>query len=148
MKNYTRKGWMFLLMSALCFAVGGAVAGEKVAVIVNAANKQALDVNDVKNMYSDIVIHWANGQSVDMYDLPIKEEARAVFSQKVLGMSAAAAAREWANRKITNTAKNPPKTSKEELVVKRVAKNADAIGYVSAAAAEGKDGIKVLFVLE
>jgi ABC-type phosphate transport system substrate-binding protein len=57
------------------------------------------------------------------------------------------AAREWANRKITNTAKNPPKTTKEELVPKLVAKDPNAIGYVSASVAEGKEGIKVIMTL-
>ena len=50
--------------------------------------------------------------------------------------------------KITNTAKNPPKTTKEALVPKLVARDPNAIGYVSASVAEGKQGIKVIMTLE
>ena len=132
----------------LVVLAGAAAAGEKVVVIVNAANSQAVTATDLKNMYNDIVIHWGNNQPIDLYDIPVAAEARKVFSEKVLGVSPDEAAREWANRKITNTAKNPPKTTKEELVPKLVAKDPNAIGYVSASVAEGKEGIKVIMTLE
>ena len=133
----------------LCAAlVGTASAGEKVVVIVNEANAQGVTAADLKNMYNDIVIHWNNNEPIDLYDTPVSAEARKIFSEKVLGMSPNEAAREWANRKITNTAKNPPKTTKEELVPKRVARDPNAIGYVSASVAEGKKGIKVIMTLE
>ena len=135
----------------LCAAlVGTASAGEKVVVIVNEANANAQGVTaaDLKNMYNDIVIHWSNDQPIDLYDTPVSAEARKIFSEKVLGVSPNEAAREWANRKITNTAKNPPKTTKEELVPKLVARDPNAIGYVSASVAEGKQGIKVIMTLE
>ena len=133
----------------LCAAlVGTASAGEKVVVIVNEANAQGVTAADLKNMYNDIVIHWNNNEPIDLYDTPVSAEARKIFSEKVLGMSPNEAAREWANRKITNTAKNPPKTTKEELVPKLVARDPNAIGYVSASVAEGKKGIKVIMTLE
>lgn len=132
----------------LVTAVTTAAAREKVVVIVNAANSQAVTATDLKNMYNDIVIHWANHQPIDLYDIPAAAGARKVFSEKILGMSPDEAAREWANRKITNTAKNPPKTSKEESIPKLVATDPNAIGYVSASVAEGKEGIKVIMTLE
>ena len=138
-----------LTLSAILFvAAAGAAFAEKVVVIVNEANSQGVNATDLKNMYNDIVIHWGNNQPIDMYDTPVAAEARKIFSEKVLGMSPDEAAREWANRKITNTAKNPPKTTKEELVPKLVAKDPNAIGYVSASVAEGKEGIKVIMILE
>ena len=136
------------LSALVLMASAGAASAEKVVVIVNAANSQSVSAADLKNMYSDIVIHWKNDQPIDMYDTPVAAEARKVFSEKVLGMSPDEAAREWANRKITNTAKNPPKTTKEALVPKLVAKDPNAIGYVTASEAEGKEGIKVIMTLE
>lgn len=136
-------------MALYCMTVlGTAAAGEKVVVIVNAANTQKVTTADLKNMYSDIVTHWANDQPITLFDVPTAAGAREVFSQAVLGMSAGQAAMVWANRKITNTAKNPPITTKEELVPKFVAKDPNAIGYVSKSVAEGKAGIKIIMTLE
>lgn len=136
-------------MALYCMtALGTAAAGDKVVVIVNEANSQAVTAADLKNMYNDIVIHWSNNQPIDLFDTPVSAEARKVFSEKVLGVSPDEAAREWANRKITNTAKNPPKTTKEELVPKSVANDPNAIGYVSKSVAEGRAGIKIIMTLE
>ena len=129
-------------------ALEAASAGDKVVVIVNEANKQEITAADLKNMYNDIVIHWDNDQPITLFDTPIKEEAREVFSERILGETAGDAAMAWANRKITNTAKNPPITTKESLIPKFVAKDPNAIGYVSKSVAEGKPGIKIILTLE
>ena len=137
------------LLALFCLTAMGAVwADEKVVVIVNAANDQKITSADLKNMYSDIVTHWANNQPIDLFDVPVAVEAREIFSHKILGISAGEAAAAWANRKITNTAKNPPITTKEDLIPKFVAKDPNAIGYVSKSVAEGKQGIKIIMTLE
>jgi len=121
---------------------------EKVVVIVNEANDQSISANDIKGIYSDNVIQWADGTTIKSYDLPIKDGNREVFSQNILGTSARDTAKAWANRKITNTAKNPPKTKKEKLVVLQVKKKKNAIGYVSEEAIAGKSGIKVVMRID
>ena len=121
---------------------------ESVVVIVNEGNTQSLSADDIKGIYSDNVIQWADGKAIKVYDLPVKKEAREKFSQRIMGTSARAVAKEWANRKITNTAKNPPKTKKERLVIASVKKKANAIGYVSESAIKGKSGIKVIMTLK
>lgn len=136
------------LACALMLLGNSAVAAEKVVVIVNAKNTQTLTDTDVRNIYNDNVVTWSNGARIAAYDLPLKSEARETFSQKILRTSARDAATEWANKKITNTAKNPPDTKPESVVVNGVARNADAIGYVSASAAAGKTGIRVILTLE
>jgi ABC-type phosphate transport system substrate-binding protein len=137
------------LLALLCITAANSVAAsDKIVVIVNESNTQTLTAADLKNMYSDIVIHWSNHQPIDMYDTPVSARARQVFSEKILGISANDAAMAWANRKITNTAKNPPKTTKENLVPKYVAKDPNAIGYVSSSVAEGKPGIRIIMTLE
>lgn len=133
---------VFLLLNSI------PVFAEKVAVIVNINNTQTLSRSDLAAIYSDKIVQWNNGNPIMTFDLPVSHEARAIFSEKVLGMSAKDAAKEWANRKITNTAKNPPKTKKERLVVMAVRRNVNALGYVSESAIEGKSDIKVLMTLE
>lgn len=127
---------------------GSAIAADKVVVIVNAKNTQALTSTDIKNIYNDNVVTWSSGASITAYDLPIKSESREAFSQKVLGTSARDTATEWANKKITNTAKNPPVTKPDSVVLSNVAKDPDAIGYVPASAAAGKEGIRVILTIE
>ena len=121
---------------------------EPVAVIVNSANTQALNKDDVKNIYSDQVITWADGAKIAVYNLPIAASARETFSEKILGMSAELAAAAESNRLITNTQRNPQKLKRERLVLSIVSKNPHAIGYVPKSAAANTEGIRVLFVLE
>ena len=137
---------VLLTLACTCF-VPSAFA-ENIVVIVNDSNNQSLTSSDVKAIYSDNIIQWNDGTSIKAYDLPVKDESRESFSQKVLGTSARATAKEWANRKITNTAKNPPKTKKERLVVASVKKKANAIGYVSESAIKGQDGVKVIMTIK
>lgn len=138
-----------ILSAALVLSLASSMAmAEKVAVIVNANNSQNLSKSDIAAIYSDKIVQWSNGKQIKSYDLPVKNSARSTFSEKVLGMSAKDAAKEWANRKITNTAKNPPKTKKERLVLIAVRKNVNAVGYVPAASAKGAKGIKVLMTID
>jgi len=136
-----------LLFSSLLFA-GTVYADGKVAVIVNSANTQALSKLDIKNIYSDIVTTWENGKTISVYNLPLKSPAREKFSRGVLKMSASSAEMELNNLKITNRMKNPQKEKREKLVVSIVARNPDAVGYVSASLVENKTGIRVLFELD
>ncbi|KAF0193051.1 MAG: hypothetical protein FD165_154 [Gammaproteobacteria bacterium] len=135
----------------LMVVVSGVVApaqAEPVAVIVNSENTQALSSADVRNMYEDNVIVWSNGDPVRPYHLSTKSDAREVFSKNVLDKSAMAAARFWANKKITNTAKNPPETSNELLVINEVLRNRQAIGYVPLAMVKKQDGVRIVLTVE
>lgn len=136
------------LAVALILLGGSVSAADKVAVIVNVKNSQTLTETDVKNIYNDNVVNWSSGARISAFDLPAKSEAREQFSQKILGTSTRDAATELANKKITNTAKNPPMTKPESVVISNVAKDPDAIGYVAASAAAGKEGIRVLLIIE
>ena len=142
MKNFK------LLLIVVMFSVSMPALAEKVAVIVNAENQQNLTAADIKNIYLDNIITWANGERIKAYDLPVKDNARQVFSGKVLNMSAEKVAREWANKKITNTAKNPPRTTRDKLVESFVSKDPAAIGYVPAAMVEGQKDVRVIMKVE
>jgi len=136
-----------LLFCTLLFT-GTVYAEGKVAVIVNSANIQSLSKLDIKNIYSDIVTTWENGKTISVYNLPLKSPSREKFSEGVLKMSASSAEMELNNLKITNRMKNPQKEKREKLVVSIVARNPDAVGYVSSSLLENKTGIRVLFELD
>lgn len=121
-----------------------AVLAESVVVIVHPSNKVKLSQKEVKAIYSDNIITWRNGKRIRTYDLPVRSKARQEFSKKVMGKSARSVARDWANRKITNTAKNPPRTKKEKLAILSVARNRNAIAYVPASMVKGRRDVRVL----
>jgi len=125
----------------------GALA-EPVAVIVNSANNQSLSSAEVKRIYGDKTIAWDNGDKIAVYNLPPEDTSAELFAQKVLGMSARDAAAEESNRALKNTSRNPQQTKRAILVSSIVSKTPGAIGYVPKEMANGKPGIRVLFVVE
>ncbi|MFQ5558987.1 MAG: hypothetical protein ACE5FU_00180 [Nitrospinota bacterium] len=137
-----------ILFSAAFLLFSGKAFAENIVVIVNVANSQSVDMGFLKNIYSDNVTTWKNGKVIKLFDLPVKDSSREIFSQKVLGVSAKESAREWSNRKITNTAKNPPRTKRAKFVATAVAMNKLAIGYVPESLVKGKQGIKIAFTLK
>ena len=68
-----------LLLSLGLFSMQNTVAGEPVVVIVNEANQQSLTQQDIKNIYSDIVFQWQNGERITVYNLPVDAEERETF---------------------------------------------------------------------
>lgn len=142
-----KKPIIALLLLASMSGMHTALA-DPVAVIVNSANTQNLSLSDVKSIYSDKTITWAEGGKIAVYNLPAEEAAAEIFASKVLGMSASSAAAAESNRGVSNVARNPQQTKRAELVSSIVAKTPHAIGYVPKAQADGKSGIRVLFTLE
>jgi ABC-type phosphate transport system substrate-binding protein len=135
------------LLLASMFGMHAALA-DPVAVIVNSANTQKLSLDDVKSIYADKTIAWADGGRISVYNLPAEESAAEIFAHKVLGMSASSAAAAESNRVVSNVARNPQQIKRDILVSSIVAKTPRAIGYVPKSQVEGKSGIRVLFTLE
>lgn len=120
----------------LCLTASLVQAQEAVVVIVNADNpEQSLSSREINRIYRNHTLRWDNGGSIILYDLMDADPVRERFSQAILGRSASKVAERWAHMKITNQAKNPPNTMKSQrLIIKRVAKQKGAIGYVSISA--------------
>lgn len=119
-------------LSFSLFSTARAKAEEAVVVIVNAGNPmKSLSLEAVRKYYENDIINWSNGKKIVLYDLRTKDEARQRFSEAVLGKDPQKVAMEWANKKITNTAKNPPRTVRSAILMQeRVAKDPNAIGYM------------------
>lgn len=140
---------LFLLWSALALITfEGALAGESVAVIVNAANNQQLSEQQIKNIYADIVTQWENGNKITVYNLYADDEAREAFSQKIFGESAQKQVLAESNRKITNTIKNPSKTKSARLVAKLVSKNPNAIGYIPVSMVKDASSVRIVLQID
>lgn len=141
----------FITITALFLVLGQTTAAfaEAVAVIVNISNpNKSLSVEDIRKLYTNASLAWPDGAPVTLYDLAITDPARAVFSESVLKKDPVDVAEDWAHLKITNQAKNPPVAIKSEaLIVRRVAREKGAIGYVTLSAARQKEGVRIVNIL-
>lgn len=143
------KFYVLLLIAALSLLSANTVAAEEsVVVIVNQQNQQALSQQDIKNIYSDIVVEWDNGKRIKVLNLPVDSEAREAFSQEVMGQSASRSAADESNRKITNTIRNPSSTKSERLVGMLVSRNPHAIGYVRKDMLNKLDNVRVVLEID
>jgi ABC-type phosphate transport system substrate-binding protein len=138
---------LLLLASALALLTAGAVyAGETIAVIVNRENPTGLLSDDqIRMIYTNKALKWADGTPIVIYDLAIQDPLRAVFSKRILGRTPYKVAEDWAHLKITNQAKNPPLTMKSQrLIIRRVARDRGAIGYVSISSVRGNLDVRIV----
>jgi len=138
-----------LFCAALSLVVmQNAFGGESVVIIVNAANSQQLSEQQIKNIYSDIVTQWDNGEKIEVFNLHVDDESREAFSQKVFGESARKLASAELNRKITNTIKNPSRTKNARLVAKLVAKKPNAIGYIPISLVKEVSNVRIVMQID
>lgn len=146
MKMTKLRSYLFLLVS-LFVANSAAYAADEVVVIINSANTQQLTKEDIKNIYSDNITTWQSGTKIQVYNTQVSSYIREIFSQHVLGLNAYQASATEANKKITNTLKNPSQIKRERLVAANVARKTNAIGYVSKAVADKKAGIRIVLTI-
>lgn len=133
-----------LILSSACFA------GDIIAVIVNKGNSvDFLSESDIRRIYTNNMLEWADGASITIYDLSLQDNLRAGFSEKILGKPPYQVAEEWAHLKINNQAKNPPVTVKSQaIVIRKVSLEKGAIGYVSAGAVKDNPAIKIVRIIQ
>ncbi len=134
-----------------CAGLAAAPAGaETMAVIVSKNNPIAsLSMTEIRRIYQDEMVRWPGGEKIEVYDLPVDNPGRVQFSRRVIGKAAERVASEWANKKITNTAKNPPKIVKSKvLMLYKVGKSRLAIGYLPLAMVKGKPKVKVMATID
>ena len=132
----------FLLTTAVV------VQAADVAVIVNGTNSETLSIKQIKDIYSDRLGAWKNGQRIEVYNLPDNQEAANTFARRVLGISGQAAAAAELQRRTNNTLKNPSRTKRERLVISIVGRKRNAIGYVPEYMVKNKRNIRVVKILK
>lgn len=136
---------------AVVASLGGAAspdAGSDFCVIVNAANPATTMTRaQVSRLFLKEDAGWPNGEPVVPIDLAPSSPVRVRFSKAVLGRSVKAVEAYW-HRKVFRGEDVPPVfTSSEEDAVFFVTANPNAIGYVSAAAAESAD-VKIIPIVD
>ncbi len=132
------------------FLTDARAAGEPVAIIVNKDNNLGeISIPMLKKMYNNDLLKWPDGVAIILYDLDVYNPVRKSFSLSVLGRKPEKIAEEWAHKKITNQALNPPNTIKSErLIIRRVSMQRGALGYVSLSRTKDREDIKILAILD
>jgi len=146
-KRYMPAGVCLLVLFGISHAFAAELIAD-VAVVVHKNNPvSAMSVKEIKNMYNNTVITWADGERVKLFDLRTRDPVRRFFSWHVLGQSSADVAREWSRIKIRNRAKNAPRVVKRaRSILARVAVDEHALAYVSID--DVTDQVKVVAVIK
>lgn len=101
-------------------------------VIVSASNGvSSLSRQEVADMFLRKVTSWQDGASVVSVDQSMASPVRTRFSKEILGRSLSEVRSYWEKRIMSGRGQPPPIKANDEAVVKFVAGNAGAIGYVS-----------------
>ncbi len=143
-------GIMTFLLMASSALLAAPTSAETMVVVVNKNNPIAtLSIAQIKRIYQDDMVRWPGGEKIQVYDLPVDNSNRVQFSKSVIGKPAAKVAAEWANKKMTNTAKNPPQIVRSKvLMLYKVSKSKMAIGYIPLSMAKGKGMLKVMATID
>jgi len=141
---------LILFFTAFFAAAPAAALSETIAIIVNRDNPQkALSRDEIRRIYTNSVLEWSDGTPVAIYDLSVDDPVREVFSGRVLRKAPSKVAQEWAHLKITNQAKNPPTAVKSEsIIIRRIAREKGAIGYVSLSSVEGNPEVRIVNTIQ
>lgn len=121
-----------------------------IVVIVNKDNPvQRLSESDIRKIYTNYILNWPDGAPIILYDLTLQSPLRFRFSDRIFDRTPERIAEDWAHLKISNQAKNPPLTIKSEaLIIRRVAAERGAIGYVSLNAARQNPDVKIVTTIQ
>jgi ABC-type phosphate transport system substrate-binding protein len=141
--NYLRISLLFALL-----VISNDVFCERIYVVVNENNIQEINAELVKQIYSDKVSFWKNGDEILVFELPVKSNSREKFAQNILNKSAISSQRDWSNRFVNNTIKNDVKVKPQRLVARFVGLKQSAIGYVPESEIVNLEGLKIVKTIE
>jgi ABC-type phosphate transport system substrate-binding protein len=123
--------------------LGAADAGVK--VIVHPSRVEHLTKNDVRAIYLRQRRLWDNGAAIVPINLAAGSEARERFSEAVFGQGSRRLATYWNQRYFEEGGLPPATLASQEAVIRFVAGNENAIGYVTQETVG--DAVKVALVL-
>lgn len=141
--NYLRISLIFILL-----VISNDVFSERIYVVVNEKNIQEINAELVKQIYSDKVSFWKNGDEILVFELPVKSNSREKFAQEILNKSAISSQRDWSNRFVNNTIKNDVKVKPQRLVARFVGLKQSAIGYVPESEMANLEGLKIVMTID
>jgi len=119
--------------------------GSQIQVIVHPTRAGSLTIGEVRAIYLKQQVLWSDGQPILPVNREAESDARESFSHLVFGRGSREMASYW-NRRYFDAGEFPPATlASDEAVVRFVAANANAIGYL--VGTDGGSSVAVVLVL-
>ena len=123
---------MLLRLALLLLLLAPArLCAEPIAVIVHPARQEPMDRHRLALILLKEQRHWADGGFIVPLNLPARHPVRERFERAVFGARGAFLAEHW-NAKYFHGAFPPVVLESEDAVLRYVASDRNAIGYVSA----------------
>lgn len=123
----------FVLAGVLALCCGPVFAGTAVIVSANSAVK-SLAKDDVAALYLGKTTNLPQGGSAKLFDLPESNPVREKFYQGATGKSASQVKSVWSRLVFSGRAVPPKELPADAAVVKAVAADPTAVGYVDSGA--------------
>lgn len=128
------------VVGALCALLSSAVhTGVHAAqphsfkVIVHPSNPMsAIEKDALRRIFLKQVVHWRHGESIKPVDLGFRSEVRSDFSREVMARSVQAVRSYWLQRVFSGGNVPPIELQNDAAVIRFVAQNRGAVGYVGA----------------
>jgi len=147
MRNITLKYLYVTLITVTIMFISAPSLAQPMVVIVNVNNTESISSEMIKQIYSDKRNFWETGNPILLFELPVKDKGREIFSETLLNKSAITSQSDWSNRYVKNTIKNKVKMKPQKIVAKFVSINKHAIGYITASVAEKHNNIKIIMTI-
>jgi ABC-type phosphate transport system substrate-binding protein len=137
----------FLVAACLLWTSrSGAADDVRLSVVVHPSRAGRLSAGEIRAIYLKQKLFWDDGRPIIPINLEAGSPARELFSTMLLGQDSRRLAAYW-NQRYFEAGEFPPATlASEEAVLRFVAGNANAIGYVSAE--DVGDSVSVAFVAQ
>lgn len=136
----------FTLLAIASLFIFAPLANAGVAVITHPGVKEiGLSKSKLAKIYLGKLKNYSNGKKIKAVDLPKDSKAHKKFYKSVIKKSDSAMNRYWSKLKFTGKGKPPKKLNNTREVLKWVANNEGAIGYI-----DGKylnKSVKVVLIL-
>ena len=122
------------------------VAKSGLVLIVNKANAVAsLSRSQLEDIYFGRTLSWPNGARVRPYARPGNTEAAKIFFSPATGVDAGRYSQHWQQRQLSGAGLAPGNVETAVALIKVVAANPGAIGYLSGAELPSNmDGVRVV----
>ncbi len=118
------------------------LAAEAVAIVHKDCADSSVSAKDVKSMYLDKKGSWSDGTKVILF--MGSGATHDAFLDANVGKSASQFKAFWKKKVFTGKGRMPDEHADDAAMIKAVAAQAGAIGYIDKASAEGAEGVKVL----
>lgn len=136
---------LMIITAALMLLFAAPVLAADIAVIVNKDNTNSIGKDMVERIYRGDVTSWPGGGVIVPLDMPESSGDREAFTSSLLGMSVSKLKASWAVKLFSGKATPPKTVGSDDEMIRAVAGNKNAIGYVSASSVTGS--VKVVLTL-